>query len=62
MAVVTSPDNILSATVTVGNAEPDGVYPITITQVTPAGQQFAIEYNGVRVYDDAAGAGTGSEG
>jgi hypothetical protein len=62
MAVITSPDNVVSVTVTVGNPEPDGVYPITITSVTPAGQQFAIEYNGTRVYDDVAGPGSGSQG
>jgi hypothetical protein len=62
MAVITSPDAILSVTVTVANQEQDGTYPITITSVTPTGQHFAIEYNGVRIYEDNAAAGTGSEG
>lgn len=62
MAVITSPDSVVSVTVVVGNQEGDGSYPITISSVTPTGQHFAIEYNGVRVYEDNAGGGTGSEG
>jgi hypothetical protein len=62
MAQISSPDSVVSVTVTVGNAEADGVYPITITSVTPSGQAFAIEYNGVRVYEDVAAGGDGSEG
>jgi hypothetical protein len=62
MAVLTSPDAILSVTVTVGNQEADGTYPILISTVTPAGQHFAVEYNGVRIYEDNAAPGTGSEG
>jgi hypothetical protein len=62
MAIITSPDGILSVTVTVQNQEQDGSYPITITSVTPAGQHFALEYNGVRVYEENAGGGSGSEG
>lgn len=62
MAVITSPDSVVSVTVVVGNQEQDGTYPITISSVTPAGQHFAIEYNGVRVYEDNASAGSGTEG
>ena len=62
MAVITSPDTIVSATVVVGNQESDGSYPIKITTVTPVGQPIAIEWNGVRVYQDNAAGGTGSEG
>ena len=62
MANLTSPDGVLAATVVIGSAESDGVYPIQITAVTPQGQQIAIEYNGVRVYEDTSENGTGSEG
>ena len=62
MAVITSPDTIVSVTVTVGNQEVDGVYPITITQITPTGQPVAIEYNGTRIFEGPAAAGTGTEG
>jgi hypothetical protein len=62
MAVITSPDTICSATVTLGNQEQDGTYPILISTVTPTGQHFAIEYNGVRIYEDNAAAGSGTEG
>lgn len=63
MAVLTSPDGVASATVVVNNAEQtDGAYVIAITQVAPAGQQIAVEYNGVRIYEDVAAGGTGSEG
>lgn len=62
MAVITSPDGVVSVTATVGNQEADGTYPIMIASVTPAGQHFAVEYNGVRIYEDNAGGGTGTEG
>ena len=62
MAVITSPDGIVSATVVVGNAEADGVYPIQITQITPAGQAVAVEYNGVRVFEGPSNGGSGTEG
>ena len=62
MANISSTDGVVTATVVVGNIEPDGVYPIQVTAVTPVGQQIAIEYNGVRVYDDTAQGGSGSEG
>ncbi len=62
MAALTSPDGIVSATVVVGNQEADGVYPIQITQLAPTGQPIAIEVNGVRVYEETANGGTGSEG
>jgi len=62
MSVISSPDGIVSVTVVVANQESDGVYPITITQITPTGQQVAVEYNGVRIYEGPAAPGTGTEG
>ena len=63
MAVITSPDGVTAVTVTIQNPEQtDGAYPITITQITPAGQQVAIEYNGVRIYEGPAAGGSGTEG
>lgn len=62
MAVITSPDAIVSATVVVANQEGDGAYPIQITSVTPTGQHVAIEYNGVRIYEENAASGSGTEG
>lgn len=62
MAVITSPDSIVSATVIVGAQEGDGVYPIQITSVLPQGTAFAIELGGVRVYQETAQNGSGTEG
>lgn len=62
MAVITSPDNVVSATINAQNAEADGTYIIQISSVTPVGQHFAVEYNGVRIYENNAAAGSGSEG
>ncbi len=62
MANLTSPDGVVTATVVIANQEPNGAYPIQITAVTPQGQQIAVEYNGVRVYDEITENGTGSEG
>jgi hypothetical protein len=62
VALITSPDAVASATVTMGNQEQDGSYPILITGVAPVGQHYAIEVNGVRVYEENASAGSGTEG
>ena len=62
MAVITSPDAVFSATVVAQNEEADGTYVIQISSATPAGQHFAVEYNGVRIYEDNAAAGSGTEG
>lgn len=63
MAALTSPDNVASATVVINNPEQtDGAYVIAITQVAPVGAQVAVEYNGVRIYEETVAAGTGTEG
>lgn len=62
MVVVTSPDGVLSVTVVVGNQDAEGVYPIKISSITPLGQAVSIEYNGVRIFEGQAAAGTGTEG
>jgi hypothetical protein len=62
-ANLTSPDGEFSVTVTVQNPEStDGAYPIQITAAAPAGQQTAVEWNGIRIYEDTAAGGTGTEG
>jgi hypothetical protein len=51
-----SPDGHVSVTVSVGDQEADGVYPIFVERVTPSGQAFAIEYNGKREFQGPATA------
>lgn len=62
MATITSPDTIASATVVMQNQESDGAYVIQISGVAPVGSHVAVEYNGVRIYEDNAAAGSGTEG
>lgn len=62
MAVITSPDTIVSATVVVANQDGEGAYPIKISSITPTGQAVSIEYNGVRIFEGQAAPGTGTEG
>lgn len=54
MAVITSPDSVLSVTVNVVQ-DSFGVYAIQISAVTPAGQNIAIEFGGNRVWEGKAG-------
>jgi hypothetical protein len=54
VAVITSADSVVSVTVTVTQADADGVYEIQISAVTPAGQAIAIEYGGNRVWQGPA--------
>ena len=54
MAVITSPDSLLSVTVNVVGPDTDGVYEIQISAITPAGQAVAIEYGGNRVFEGPA--------
>jgi len=62
MAVITSPDGVVSVTVVVGNQDQEGAYPIKISSITPSGQAVSIEYNGVRIFEGQAAAGSGTEG
>ncbi len=62
MAALTSPDGVVAATVVIANQEGDGSYPIQITALTPSGQHIAIELNGVRIYEENASNGSGTEG
>lgn len=62
-ATLTSPDGVFTITITVPNAEAiDGAYPVQLSGATPTGQQVAVEWNGTRIYEDVASAGTGTEG
>jgi hypothetical protein len=58
VAVITSPDSVLSVTVNVVQ-DPEGIYAIQISAITPAGQAVAIEYGGNRIFEGPARTDSG---
>lgn len=53
MAVITSSDNIASATVNIIQ-DSDGVYAVQVTALSPNLTEFAVEVGGHRVWQDQA--------
>jgi hypothetical protein len=59
-AQLTSPDLVFAITITIQNPEMVyGAYPVQLSAASPLGQQFAVEWNGQRVYEQAAQSGSG---
>ena len=61
MAVITSPDTLVSATVVIANPDNVGRYEIQITAVTPTGVPISVVLGAESIYQGAAHTGSGTE-